>query len=87
MASFTATIKDPVGLHARPASMVVSEASKFSADLEISAKGRQGNLKSIMNVMAMGIRNGDSFTIEASGTDAEQAITSIEKAMKSSNLI
>lgn len=87
MAKFTATVKDPVGLHARPASVVVSAASKFASNITIAAKGKSGNLKSIMNVMALGVKQNDEITIEATGADAEAAVAAIKTAMETHNLI
>ncbi|MGL5520369.1 MAG: HPr family phosphocarrier protein [Metamycoplasmataceae bacterium] len=87
MKTFTARIIDPVGLHARPASITVQAASKFVSDIKIKSNGREGNLKSIMNIMALGIKTGHEFTIEASGIDEEEAIKVIEKEMKANKLI
>ncbi len=87
MAKFTAKITDPVGLHARPASITVSAASKFDSEIKIDANGKTGNLKSIMNIMALGVRQGDTITISAEGSDAEEAINEIEKTMKENGLI
>ena len=87
MAKFTAKIIDPVGLHARPASLTVAAATKFESDITIESKGKSGNLKSIMNIMALGIGQNDEITIEAKGSDADEAIKSIEKSMKENGLI
>ncbi|NQZ29462.1 MAG: HPr family phosphocarrier protein [Mycoplasmatales bacterium] len=87
MAKFTAKITDPVGLHARPASITVSAASKFDSEIKIEANGKSGNLKSIMNIMALGVKQGDEITISAEGADADAAIVEIEKIMKENNLI
>ncbi|MGL4342978.1 MAG: HPr family phosphocarrier protein [Metamycoplasmataceae bacterium] len=87
MAKFTAKIIDPVGLHARPASITVQVASKFVSDIKIKSGSKEGNLKSIMNIMALGIKSGDEFTVEANGTDAEEAIKAIQAEMKKNNLI
>lgn len=87
MASFKATIKDPVGLHARPASVTVAAAAKFQSDIKITSNGKSGNLKSIMNVMALGIKQNDEITISAEGEDAAKAIETIKEAMKKNALI
>lgn len=87
MAKFTAKIIDPVGLHARPASLTVAAATKFESDITIESKGKSGNLKSIMNIMALGIGQHDEITIEAKGSDADEAVKSIEKSMKENGLI
>ena len=87
MVKFEAKVIDKVGLHARPASVTVAAASKFDSDITISSNGKSGNLKSIMNVMALGIRKNEKFTIEAQGADADEAVKAIEKTMKENNLI
>ena len=87
MAKITVKVTDPVGLHARPASIVVSAASKFASDITISSEGKSGNLKSIMNVMALGVKQGQEITIEAKGADADNAVAEINKVMKENNLV
>ncbi len=87
MTSFTAKIIDPVGLHARPASLTVTVASKFTSDIKIHANGKSGNLKSIMNIMALGVKGGEEITIEATGADEQEAIQTIQEEMKKNNLI
>lgn len=80
------TVKDPVGLHARPASVLVQEASKFESEITVSVNGKAANLKSIMSVMALGIKFGEEITIKAEGEDAEAAISAIEIAAKTAEL-
>ncbi|CBW54446.1 Phosphocarrier protein HPr [Mycoplasma mycoides subsp. capri LC str. 95010] len=87
MAKFSAIITDKVGLHARPASILAKEASKFSSHITIMAGEKQGNLKSIMNVMAMAIKTGTEVTIQADGNDEEQAIKAIKQTMIDTALI
>ena len=84
---FKAKIKDPIGLHARPASLITQVANKFKAEVTISSNGKNANLKSIMSVMALGVKNNEEVTISAKGTDAEKAIKEIEKTMKDNKLI
>jgi len=85
--SITVVITDKVGLHARPASQLAKEASKYESAISIMADGKKGNLKSIMNVMAMAIKTGQEVVVEADGSDAEAAIAGIEKVMKDTDLI
>ncbi|WKX02517.1 HPr family phosphocarrier protein [Candidatus Mycoplasma mahonii] len=87
MTSFTTIIKDPVGLHARPASVIVAAASKFVSNITIESEGKTGNLKSIMNVMALGIKQGASITITANGDDEAEALAAIKDVMTKNNLI
>jgi phosphocarrier protein len=85
--TFKAVIIDKIGLHARPASQLAKEASKYESSITIEADGKSGNLKSIMNVMAMAIKSGQEVTITADGSDAEAAITGLEQVMKDAELI
>lgn len=87
MAKFSAVVIDPIGLHARPASKLVQVSSKFQSEIKITCEGKTGNLKSIMNIMALGIKKGQEFTIEATGNDADQAVAEIQKEMVENNLI
>ncbi|QHX35647.1 phosphocarrier protein HPr [Spiroplasma sp. TIUS-1] len=87
MTSIKAIIVDPVGLHARPASILTKEASKFTSEIKIKSGEKEGNLKSIMNIMALAIKTNTEVEIQATGTDEKEAIVAIEAAMKENNLI
>ncbi|EFF41851.1 HPr family phosphocarrier protein [Mycoplasmopsis alligatoris] len=87
MKEFTCTIIDPAGLHARPASIIVGTAGKFKSDSKVISAGREGNLKSIMNIMALGVKHGTEITIKISGEDEEAALQAIKDALVSNNLI
>ncbi|WP_027121303.1 HPr family phosphocarrier protein [Mycoplasma leonicaptivi] len=87
MKEFTAKIVDPIGLHARPTTLITGTAGKFQSDSQLVFKGRQGNLKSIMNIMALGIKFGDEITIKVSGEDEDQAIEAIRKTFEDNQLI
>ncbi|KKB26791.1 Phosphocarrier protein of PTS system [Mycoplasmopsis meleagridis] len=89
MKTFSAKIIDPIGLHARPTSVIASEASKFKSDIVIvlDKTGKVGNLKSVMMVLSMNIRKNDLITIKANGEDEEEAINDLLKALKANNLI
>jgi phosphocarrier protein len=82
----TFTITDPIGLHARPATLLVNEASKFASETKIIVGEREANLKSIMGVMSLGIATGINFTIESTGIDAEEAVNAIEKIIVDTNI-
>jgi len=73
----TVTVKNKSGIHARPASMLVREASKFKSDIIIVKGTSELNAKSIMNVMGMGARCGDEITIKVSGEDEKLAFKEI----------
>lgn len=71
------TIISEVGLHARPATLLVQHASRFSCEVEIEYKGKQVNVKSIMGVMSLGMPKGAVFTVMTDGNDEEEAMDSI----------
>ncbi|AAT75923.1 MULTISPECIES: HPr family phosphocarrier protein [Mesoplasma] len=87
MAQFTAVITDKIGLHARPATAIISAASKYGSDIQIVSGSKSGNLRSIMNILSMQIKNGDEITIIADGSDAEEAVAGIKEAMIAAALI
>ena len=81
MEKFSATIIDPIGLHARPASQLVKVASSFESEVKISANGKSANAKSIMNIMALGIKKDQEITIEIVGSDEAQAAEKIKSEL------
>ena len=72
------TIKNEIGLHARPAALFVQTGNKFLSDIMIKKAGKTVNAKSIMGVMAMGISKGEMIEIIIDGPDEENAISAIE---------
>jgi phosphocarrier protein HPr len=79
-------ITDEAGLHARPATVLVNTASKFDSEIFLEYQGRKVNLKSIMGVMSLGIRQGSNITISATGEDAEDALNGLESILKEQGL-
>lgn len=71
------TLKNETGLHARPASLFVKEASKYTSEVKVIKEGREYNAKSIMGILSMGAAKGDNITIAAEGEDAKEAIDSL----------
>ncbi len=65
------------GIHARPASLLVSLAMEFESEIYLTAFNTKVNLKSIMGVMSLGIYSGEEILIEASGIDELIAINKI----------
>ncbi|NLA78082.1 MAG: phosphocarrier protein HPr [Erysipelothrix sp.] len=80
-------VVDPVGLHARPATVAVNAASKFKSDIKISFKGKTVNMKSIMGVMSLGIPTQSEVVITAEGEDAQQAIDGIQEVLRTQKVI
>jgi phosphocarrier protein len=75
-------LSNEAGLHARPASLFVKAASKFTSNVKITKAGKECNAKSIMGVLSMGAAKGDTILIEAEGNDAEEAVKVLVKLVK-----
>lgn len=80
------TVIDEAGIHARPASVLVSTANKFQADIFLTHNGKDVNLKSILGVMSLGIGSGETFAIRAEGADANDALVELENTLKNEGL-
>ena len=87
MKSILVTVIDPVGLHARPATVAVNAASKFKSDVKVAFKGRSVNMKSIMGVMSLGIPTQSEIEITCDGEDEEAALASIQEVLKTQKVI
>jgi phosphocarrier protein len=86
MVEKTFTITNEAGLHARPATALVNAVNSFTSDVNLEANGRTVNLKSIMGVMSLGISRGVQVKITANGSDEEEAIEAVERAIKTEEL-
>ena len=69
------TIANKVGLHARPARLLVQTAATFQARIQIQCGEKTVSAKSILGVLTLGAMYGDTIMLHAEGEDAEQAIT------------
>lgn len=86
MASKEFHIVAETGIHARPATLLVQTASKFTSEITLEYKGKSVNLKSIMGVMSLGVGQGSDVTITAEGTDEAEAIAAIAETMQKEGL-
>lgn len=74
------TIVNHSGIHARPASMIVSEANKFASDIILEKNdGEKANPKSIMGVIVLALSYGSQVIIKANGPDEYEAVESLAK--------
>lgn len=76
------TIANPTGLHARPASLFVQTAARFSATVQVVAHGRQADANSIIAVLSLAVRQGDSITLRASGNEAAEVIEALSQLVE-----
>jgi phosphotransferase system HPr (HPr) family protein len=73
------TVNHEVGLHARPASMFVQTAAKYSSDIEVTHGDITANAKSILAVLTLGAHQGAEINIKAEGEDAQEALQALEE--------
>jgi phosphocarrier protein HPr len=83
----TFTIIDKEGMHARPASMLTKAVIKYQGRAEIFFKGKKASLKSIIGIMGLGIKQGETFDVEVEGEGEVLLLAELVKIMKDNNLI
>jgi phosphoenolpyruvate-protein phosphotransferase len=64
------------GLHARPAALLARRAKSFGAQISLAAHGRIADARSVVAIMALGVRHGDELILRAEGNEAAQALAS-----------
>ncbi len=82
MKTITYTIKDELGIHARPAGALVKEASKFKSTIVLEKNDKTADLKKIFSLMGLNVKYKDTVTVTASGEDENEAINAIEDFLK-----
>lgn len=79
MKTFTYTISDVLGIHARPAGMLAKEASRFHSSVRLRRGDQEVSAASMIAVMTMGIRSGDELTFDVDGPDETEAAAHLEQ--------
>ena len=82
MKQFNYIITDEMGLHARPAGLLVREAQKFKSEILISTDRKSDNAKKIFGVMSLAAKKGEKITFTITGEDEETAAISLESFLK-----
>ena len=85
MKNFSYVIKDEIGIHARPAGLLVKEAKKYASKIVIRANGKSAEATRLMAVMGMGVKCGQTVEVEITGDDEETAFEGM-KAFFEENL-
>ena len=82
MKEFKYVITDPVGIHARPAGLLVKEAKNFKSTATFIKGEKSAKATALMKLMGMGIKQGDEVTIQVEGEDEDTCAAALEKFMK-----
>lgn len=79
MKEFKYTIQDELGIHARPAGLLVKEAKKFESQIILSKDGKSADATKLMALMTLGVKCGNEVAITADGADEDAAIAAMQK--------
>lgn len=83
MVSKKITIKNPTGLHLRPAGILCKEAMQFKALITFQYRGNTANAKSVLSVLGACIKSGDEIEFVCEGEDEEEALAAMIEAVES----
>ena len=85
MKEFVYVINDPLGLHARPAGMLVKACAGYASSVTITAPTGKADAKRLMAVMRLAAKQGMELTVSVEGADEEKAAAEL-KAFLEANL-
>ncbi len=77
------TVKNHVGLHARPATFFIQKANEFKSSVWVEKEERRVNAKSLLGVLSLGIIGGTDIRIIADGPDEQEVVDSLVKLVES----
>ena len=77
------TVKNQVGLHARPATFFIQKANEFKSSVWVEKEERRVNARSLLGVLSLGIVGGTTIRIIADGVDEQAAVDSLVKLVDS----
>lgn len=78
MVNFTFVVKDEMGLHARPAGLLVKETAKCSSKVTIKKGEKSGDAKRIFNIMGLSIKGGEEIEIAVEGENEQEEAAALK---------
>lgn len=82
MVSKKVTIKNPTGLHLRPAGELCKTAMQFKEKITFSFEGGTSNAKSVLSVLGACVKSGDEIELICEGEDEEEALKKMVEAIE-----
>ena len=79
MRTFEYTITDEVGIHARPAGLLVKEAKNYDSVIKVTKDGKSAEAKKLMALMGLGVKKGDTVTVSVEGGDEATVAAKMEE--------
>jgi phosphocarrier protein len=83
MTNFTYTITDKLGIHARPAGLLVQEAKKFTSDITLKHEEKTIDLKHLFKLMGIRVKQGQDVEITCNGNDEQEAAMALREFLQS----
>ena len=83
MVSQKVVIKNPTGLHLRPAGILCKEAMQFKSLITFTFRDSTANAKSVLSVLGACVKCGDEIELTCEGEDEEEAMKSMSEAIES----
>ena len=78
MYEFSYTVKDPVGIHARPAGLLSKEGKKYKSAITVEKNGTEVNILKLMALMKLGVKCGETVNVKIEGEDEAVAGPAME---------
>lgn len=75
-------INDELGIHARPAGMLVKEASKFPCKITVAKDGKEADAKKLFAIMGLAVKCGNEIILKADGEQENEAMEAMEKFLR-----
>lgn len=82
MKQFDYIITEPVGIHARPASILVKAATAFQSNIMIERNGKTADVKRLLALMALSVKCGEQVRFSIEGADEELAAKKLEEFVR-----
>ena len=82
MKEISYVINDPNGIHARPAGLLVKALKGFESSVTVFKGDKSGDMKKLLALMGLGVKQGDAVTIKVEGEDEEACAAALEKFLK-----
>lgn len=83
MPEATVTLRNPTGLHARPAKVFAKAAAALPAEVVVMKDGREVNAKSVLSVLTLDCHQGDEIVIRTTGDGADEALAGLVQLVES----
>ena len=72
-------IANKIGLHARPAAVLVQTANRFKSDIIVEKDGRRASAKNALDLLSLAVERGAVITVEIQGSDEKEAMQAFEE--------